>query len=150
MRRLFLGVVLLSFWANSQTLISDDLKPYVRDYFEVSALYGVDVDKPKDGFYVVFDEDIKVEEAILPSNVLGRAYGMFNDDIVYVVINKSAFAFLSEAKRKSLIHHELNHDVHNFEHVEDDTHLMYFKNNTKGMIDAMGRVHDAMLEIAKK
>ena len=150
MRRLFLAIVLLSFYANAQALISEELKPYVGDYFEVSELYGVSIEKPRDGFYVVFDEEVGLEEAILPNEVLGRAYGMFNDDIVYVVINKSAFAFLSEAKRKSLIHHELNHDIHNFEHVDDDAHLMYFSNNTKSMNDAMKRVHGAMSEIAKQ
>ena len=148
MRRIFLAIVLFSFYANSQTLISEELKPYVYDYIDVSLLYGVDVNVPSKGFYVVFDEDINIEEAILPQEVLGRAYGMYNDDIVYVIINKDMFTYLSEAKRKSLIHHELNHDIHNFEHVEDATHLMYYKNSTRGMIDAMTRVHDAMKEIA--
>ena len=149
MRRLFLAIVLLSFYANAQALISEELKPYVGDYFEVSDLYGVEVEKQISGFYVIFDEEIGLESAILPNDVLGRAYGMFNDAIVYVVINKSQFKFLSEGKRKALIHHELNHDIHNFEHVDDDTHLMYYANNTKSMKDAMGRVHDAMSEIAK-
>lgn len=91
--------------------ISKELQPYVKEY--LLTLDYHDIESKKQSFIVVFDADI------MRTNLVGQAKGMFNDSLVYVIINPNLWSRLTVKQRRHLIFHELSHDMFNTEHTED-------------------------------
>lgn len=88
--------------------IAPQIKPYVDMYFKDLKRYGIKFEK-KD-FGVMFSTKL------VGTPYSGIAYGMFNDNLVYVAINPYQWLILGETERKYLIYHELSHDLFNLKH----------------------------------
>tara|TARA_R110000796_G_scaffold68451_5_gene156826 strand:+ start:57 stop:524 length:468 start_codon:yes stop_codon:yes gene_type:complete len=91
--------------------VSVALQPYVFEY--MATLDKYEIEYKKQSFIVVFDSDI------MRTPLVGRAQGMFNDELVYVRIDPREWGYLTPKQRKHLIFHELSHDIFNVLHTED-------------------------------
>ena len=76
-------------------------------------LDNYDIEFKKQSFIVVFDADI------IRTDILGMAKGMYNDSLVYVIINPDIWRRLTTKQRRHLIFHELSHDMFNTEHTTE-------------------------------
>jgi hypothetical protein len=59
---------------------------------------------------------IKIEFSKLEEGLLGLSKGIYNDSIVYVLIDKDNWSKSSPPHRWYVLYHELGHDILNFEH----------------------------------
>ena len=143
MRYLFLLITLLSFGLNAQEkapFYTDEQLEAVRYYAEYNreldgiahqfvkdAKYQLDVDLDFNKIEVyAFDYTI-LDEAWgedVSGNIAGLAMGMYNDDVVLVIINKEKMARWTFSELKATVYHELMHDVFNYEHHHEDGKLM--------------------------
>ena len=91
--------------------INKELQTYVKEY--LLTLDNYDIEFNKQSFIVVFDADI------IRTDILGMAKGMYNDNLVYVIINPDIWRRLTTKQRRHLIFHELSHDIFNTEHTTE-------------------------------
>ena len=91
--------------------INKELQSYVKEY--LLTLDNYDIEFKKQSFIVVFDADI------IRTDILGMAKGMYNDSLVYVIINPDIWRRLTTKQRRHLIFHELSHDIFNTEHTTE-------------------------------
>jgi len=91
--------------------INKELQSYVKEY--LLTLDNYDIEFKKQSFIVVFDADI------IRTDILGMAKGMYNDNLVYVIINPDIWRRLTTKQRRHLIFHELSHDIFNTEHTTE-------------------------------
>tara|TARA_R110001606_G_C14903986_1_gene594378 strand:- start:26 stop:487 length:462 start_codon:yes stop_codon:yes gene_type:complete len=91
--------------------INKELQSYVKEY--LLTLDNYDIEFKKQSFIVVFDADI------IRTDILGMAKGMYNDSLVYVIINPDIWRRLTTKQRRHLIFHELSHDMFNTEHTTE-------------------------------
>ena len=91
--------------------VNKELQPYVKEY--LLTLDNYDIEFKKQSFIVVFDADI------IRTDILGMAKGMYNDSLVYVIINPDTWRRLTTKQRRHLIFHELSHDIFNTEHTTE-------------------------------
>lgn len=91
-------------------LISDQLKPYIVEYFSMLDNNGIKY--KKQNLVVMFDIGLVSQQAA------GIAYGMFNDSFVFVGVCPRTWQQLNHDQRKWLIFHELSHDLFNVMHTQ--------------------------------
>ena len=91
--------------------INKELQPYVKEYLLTLDYHNIEF--KKQSFIVVFDADI------IRTDILGMAKGMYNDNLVYVIINPVTWSRLTTKQRRHLIFHELSHDIFNTEHTTE-------------------------------
>ena len=89
--------------------LNEKLKPYVFEY--LNELEDNNIKFKNQSFIVMFDLDL------INSPFAGLARGMFNEDLVFVVINPEIFFSMNEKQRRILIFHELSHDIFNIRHT---------------------------------
>ena len=89
--------------------VNKELQPYVKEVLK--SLEFHDIEFKKQSFVVVFDADL------IRTPIAGRALGMDNDDLVYVIINPLMWGKLTVKERRHVIFHELSHDIFNIEHT---------------------------------
>jgi len=59
---------------------------------------------------------VKIAFEKLPEGVLGLSYGMYNDSLIDIRIDRLNWSKSSSSKRWYVLYHELGHDLLNFEH----------------------------------
>ena len=91
--------------------VNKELRSYVKEY--LLTLDNYDIEFKKQSFIVVFDADV------IRTDILGMAKGMYNDSLVYVIINPDTWRRLTTKQRRHLIFHELSHDIFNTEHTTE-------------------------------
>ncbi|MGI9549513.1 MAG: hypothetical protein ACR2M7_06045 [Bdellovibrionales bacterium] len=154
MRRLFLGLVLFSFYLNAQTTTYNPPKEPIYTDEQLEAFrYYAEYDRELDAIAHQFVKDVKdqldidldfstievyafdytilddawgkpTDERKISERIIGLATGMYNDNEVLVLINKDKMASLTFSALKSTVYHELMHDVFNYEHHMEDGKLM--------------------------
>lgn len=91
--------------------VSPQIEPYVNEYFEL--LRDNDITVKRQNFVVMFNSKMP------HPSIAGYAWGMFRDDVVIVNISPKIWIFLNKQQKRSLIFHELSHDLFNSLHTED-------------------------------
>ena len=111
--------------------VSPQIQPYVKEYLKLMRDNSIKV-KDQD-FVIIFNSKMPMP------NIAGYAYGMFKDDFVLININPMIWSVLNKHQKRTLIFHELSHDLFNTLHTSD-VHVMNpqlhnpiisFFNNTK-------------------
>tara|TARA_R100000541_G_scaffold50989_1_gene58312 strand:- start:230 stop:676 length:447 start_codon:yes stop_codon:yes gene_type:complete len=106
-----LTIITLTCKKDYKSIISPDLQSYVSEY--LSLLEDNNVKVKEQDFIVVFN-------SMMPSpRIAGYAYGMFKDDYVLVNINPRIWSTLNNSQKRTLIFHELSHDLFNILHSDD-------------------------------
>ena len=124
--------------------VSPQIQPYVKEYLKLMRDNGIKV-KDQD-FMIVFNSKMP-----LPS-IAGYAYGMFKDDFVLIAINPIIWSGLNKQQKRTLIFHELSHDLFDCLHT-NDVHVMnpqlhgklesLFNNTTKSDKELIKYIKDA-------
>ena len=91
--------------------VSPEIEPYVNEFLEL--LSDNDIKVKDQDFVVMFSLDVP------HSGIAGYAVGMFNDDFVSININPIIWGFLNNSQKRTLIFHELSHDLFNTLHSDD-------------------------------
>ena len=114
MKALVLGLLMLmtvTCKKDYKRFVSPEIEPYVNEFLEL--LRDNDVRVKDQDFVVMFSLDMP------HSRIAGYAVGMFNDDFVSVNINPIIWGFLNNSQKRTLIFHELSHDLFNTLHSDD-------------------------------
>jgi len=96
---------------NYEYHVSEEIQPYVDEYFEI--LDDNDIDYKDQDFYVLFDGLIDL------TGFVGYAHGMFDSTYVHISIHRAYWSTLSDKQKKILIFHELSHDLFDTLHTWD-------------------------------
>ena len=130
--------------------VNDTLKPYVAVFLAIMKKDGWDIDRLREyDIFVIFDYDLGQQGIDRMSGKAGIALGMDNDELVYVVINMSAWVDLDEWDKQDLINHELMHDIFNVRHTakDDRSRLMHPSSYPRSYGDMMIRLFGAIKDL---
>ena len=114
MKALILGLLMLitvTCKKDYKRFVSPEIEPYVNEFLEL--LSDNDIKVKDQDFVVMFSLDLP------HSRIAGYAVGMFNDDFVSVNINPIIWSVLNNSQKRTLIFHELSHDLFNTLHSDD-------------------------------
>lgn len=107
----FLIIAIFTYKKDYKYFVEPEIKPYVNEYIKLLKDNNVKV-KEQD-FVVLFSH-------VMPApRIAGYAFGMFEDDFVMVNINPNIWVFLTKQQKRTLIFHELSHDLFNTLHSHD-------------------------------
>tara|TARA_R110002153_G_scaffold28045_1_gene86953 strand:- start:768 stop:1223 length:456 start_codon:yes stop_codon:yes gene_type:complete len=110
----YLGLLLITLLSSCKSYkyeVSEDLQPYVDEYFEI--LDDNDIKVKDRDFKVVFDD------SLTETRFAGVAHGMFDPERVEVSVHPIFWTYLNERQKKILIFHELSHDLFDSLHTND-------------------------------
>ena len=155
MRRLFLALVVLAFALNEcnaqekpDLLISEGLQPYVYNYMEAMTADGWSMKHLLDNdVFIIFDYEIGKD--FEERGIVGLALGMDNDELVYVIINVTAWVSLTEYEKQDVVNHELMHDIFNIRHTDklDKSKLMHPSSYPNSWGETTSRLIDAINDL---
>ena len=131
--------------------INETLAPYVLNFLAIMKQDGWDIEKIKEtDIFIIFDYDLGQNGIDRMKGKAGLALGMNDDELVYVVINMSAWVDLDEWGKQDLINHELMHDIFNVEHTPRDSktsRLMHPQSYPKSYGEMMFRLFGAIKDL---
>lgn len=110
---LYIAAILLIISCNRKNDYADleeqVLHEYLYEFVERAAIHGVDIS-------YVYDHKIELHFADLCCNKAGRSYAYNNDKKIKIFIDKTLWDNSSYNYRKTLMYHELGHDILRYEH----------------------------------
>ena len=131
-------------------LVDDALKPYVLNFSKVIVDSGWSLKKLTEGgnVFIIFDRTIDKDL----EDAAGRALGMNDNNLVYVMINIEQWVDLTDFEKQDLINHELMHDIFNMEHtpIEDEDRLMHPSSYPDDWGDTMSRFMRGIKDVNEK
>ena len=86
---------------------------------------------------------ISIKFSVLPKNIIGRAYGMFENDTIDIRISRNFWQQMDDNTRRVFMYHELSHDVHRQTHCANNECIMFPSKSGMKITDA-----DQMLRTA--
>ena len=86
---------------------------------------------------------ISIKFSVLPKNIIGRAYGMFENDTIDIRISRNFWQQMDDNTRRVFMYHELSHDVHRQTHCANNKCIMFPSKSGMKITDA-----DQMLRTA--
>ena len=128
--------------------VNPELKPYADAFAAAMKADGWDISRiRKHDVFILFDYEI--DKNISEDGHAGLAYGMNDDELVYVLISVEAWIELEDFGRQDLMNHELMHDIFNVEHTSegDVLKLMDTKTFPRDWADTFFRLIDAIKDL---
>ena len=100
----------------SKSFESDEFEMYIDKFYRDLRAYGIYPVRPKN-IIVKFSYFDRIKSQ---THVHGSSFGVNNDDLIEIYINKTSWESFSRAQRYLLMYHELGHDVLNLPDLDID------------------------------
>ena len=100
--------------------VHQSLLPYVSTFVAAMKADGWDFSNVQDNdVFILFDYELGQQGLDRMEGKAGLAYGMNDDEVVYVIIRAEAWLTLEDYEKQDLINHELMHDIFNVRHTTE-------------------------------